>query len=99
MNLTFRAVAEDAPGPKWAGLFAEYKAAYLKWWGREGLAGRPTYLECRGALAHHMPEMLELYDTLVVLAGGGDPEARFLWNICFNTRKGMPFTLYNSSDT
>ena len=50
MSLTFRAISEDTPGPKWAGLFAEYWPSYKAWWSREGLAGRPTYMECRRAL-------------------------------------------------
>jgi predicted choloylglycine hydrolase len=82
MRLTFRAVSEDAPGPKWAGLFAEYRDAYVKWWSREGLSGRPTYMECRNALAHHMPELVPIYDQLCELAGGGDMEARFLSYYC-----------------
>ena len=78
MGLLFRAVSEDQPGPKWAGLFAEYWPAYQRWWQREGLGGRPTYLESRRALRTHMPEFSGLYDTLCDLVGGGDAQARFL---------------------
>ena len=78
MSLTFRAISEDTPGPKWAGLFAEYWPSYKAWWSREGLAGRPTYMECRRALRHHMPELSGLYDDLCELVGGGDLAARFL---------------------
>ncbi|MFL4468751.1 C45 family autoproteolytic acyltransferase/hydrolase [Tateyamaria armeniaca] len=82
MSLTFRALSEDEPGPIWSGLFADYWPAYSKWWSREGLSGRPTYTECRRALATHMPEMLGLYDALCDQAGGGDMEARFLSFYC-----------------
>lgn len=82
MTLTFRAISEDKPGPKWSGLFHEYRGSYLNWWAREGLAGRPTYLECRRALEAHMPELLPVYETLCDLAGGGDLEARFLSFYC-----------------
>ncbi len=78
MTVTFRAIAEDTPGPKWAALFADYWPAYSTWWAREGLSGRPTYLECRRAIRTHMPEIATLYETLCELAGGGDREARFL---------------------
>lgn len=78
MTMTFRAIAEDRPGPKWAGIFAEYWPSYRKWWAREGLSARPTYLECRRALATHMPEIADLWAEMVELAGGGDAEARFL---------------------
>lgn len=78
MDLTFRAVAEDNPGPKWAGLFAEYWPHYRRWWLREGPEARPTYREGRRALQKHMPELIPLYEELCELAGGGDMEARFL---------------------
>jgi len=78
VSLHFRAVAEDRPGPKWAGLFRDHWPAYRRWWAREGLSARPTYLECRTAIRSHMPEIAELYDALVELAGGGDAQARFL---------------------
>ncbi len=82
MSVEFRAINEDAPGPKWARLFAEYWPSYRAWWAREGLSGRPTYHECRQALKKYMPEMLPLYDTLCDLSGGGDNEARFLSFYC-----------------
>ncbi|MCG6883917.1 MAG: C45 family autoproteolytic acyltransferase/hydrolase [Silicimonas sp.] len=82
MSVVFRAIAEDAPGPKWARQFAEYWPSYAKWWAREGVSGRPTYHESRQAIKKHMPEILGLYDTLCELAGGGDAEARFLSFYC-----------------
>ena len=82
MTLTFRAISENTPGPKWAALFAEYWPAYARWWAREGLAGRPTYLECRRAVERHMPELAPLYERLCALAGGGDSQARFLSFYC-----------------
>jgi predicted choloylglycine hydrolase len=82
MAVIFRAIDEAEPGPKWSGLFAEYRRSYLEWWAREGLSGRPTYLECRTALTRHMPEIVPLYDRLVELAGGGDRAARFLSFYC-----------------
>ncbi|MEM9010383.1 MAG: C45 family peptidase [Pseudomonadota bacterium] len=82
MTLTFRALSEDMPSPRWAALFAEYWPAYARWWMREGLTGRPTYLECRRAIEQHMPEITPLFERLSVLAGGGDMQARFLSFYC-----------------
>ncbi len=82
MSLTFRAMAEDEPGPKWSGLFSEYRDAYMTWWSREGLSGRPTYLDCRRAIETHMPELMPIYERLCELAGNGDAEARFLSFYC-----------------
>lgn len=82
MELTFRAIGEAEPGPKWAGLFAEYWPAYRQWWLQDGAQARPTYLASRRALKHHMPELLPLYEKLCELAGGGDYAARFLSFYC-----------------
>ena len=78
MTVEFRSLSEDAPGPVWARQFAHYWPAYAKWWSREGISNRPTYMEGREALRKHMPEIVGLYDTLCDLVGGGDLEARFL---------------------
>ncbi|MEQ8356323.1 MAG: C45 family peptidase [Kiloniellaceae bacterium] len=82
MELNFRAIAEEGPGPRWAGLFTEYWPDYRRWWLREGPEARPTYLEGRRALKKHMPELLPLYEQLCELAGGGDHQARFLSFYC-----------------
>ncbi|MGB3244191.1 MAG: C45 family peptidase [Sulfitobacter sp.] len=78
----WRALTEEQPGPKWAGLFAEYWPDYRAWWLKEGDGARPTYAQCRRALQTHMPELLPLYDQLCELAGGGDQAARFLSFYC-----------------
>lgn len=80
--MIFRALNEDKPGRKWARQFAEYWPAYSAWWRREGLSGRPTFLESRRAIQNHMPEILDLYDELCELVGGGDAESRFLSFYC-----------------
>ena len=82
MKVTFRAISEETPGAKWAGAFRAYWPAYCRWWAREGLAARPTYLECRRALETHMPELVPVWEELAELAGGGDLEARFLSTFC-----------------
>lgn len=78
MHLVFRAISEPRPGPRWAGLFAEYWPAYRRWWAKDGVSVRPSYAECRRALKRHMPEIVELWETLTDLAGGGDDASRFL---------------------
>ena len=82
MNIRFRGISEDQPGPIWAGVFNTFWPAYRRWWGREGLAARPTYLECLRALRTHMPEIVPLYETLCELVGGSDSQARFLSFYC-----------------
>ena len=76
--MLWRALSEEMPGPRWAGLFAEYWPAYRRWWLKDGESARPTYLECHRALKANMPELVPLYDSLCDLAGGGDLAARFL---------------------
>ncbi len=58
MELNFISVAEAHPGPVWAELFARHWPAYRRWWLREGVEARPTYLACRRALKKYMPELL-----------------------------------------
>lgn len=78
MSLTFRAIAEAAPGEIWASLFAESWPAYKAWYLSDGLEQRATYTVCRDALRRHMPKLAPTYDRLCDLAGGGDLAARFL---------------------
>ncbi len=78
MEIVWRSIGEAEPGPKWAGLFAEFWPDYRRWWLREGEDARPTYWESRKALGAHMPELMPLYERLCALAGGGDLAARFL---------------------
>lgn len=78
MQLIFRTVSEDRPGPKWRGLFDLHWPAYRHWFLSDGIEERPTYAEGRAMLKAHMPELLDTYDTLCEAAGGGDIAARFL---------------------
>ncbi|RKF15143.1 hypothetical protein D6850_09875 [Roseovarius spongiae] len=82
MRLNWRAISEDEPGTRWAGLFREYWPAYHHWWAREGPEARPGFHDSRRALKTHMPELLPLYDRLCELAGGTDHAARFLSFYC-----------------
>ncbi len=74
----WRALNIEKPGPVWAGLFNEYWPDYRQWWLKEGETSRPTFSQCRRALAEHMPELMPLYEDLCMQAGGGDVAARFL---------------------
>ena len=82
MELIWRAVSEDQPGPTWAALFAEYWPNYHRWWLREGQEMRPTYWQSVQALRLHMPELVPIYEQLCHLAGGSDHAARFLSFYC-----------------
>lgn len=78
MTVIWRAINEATPGPKWAELFQQYWPSYYKWWMREGLEARPSYLDGLIALRAHMPEIVPLYEQLCETAGGSDAAARFL---------------------
>ena len=78
LEMNFVSVAEAQPGPVWTELFSQHWPAYRRWWSREGVEARPTYLACQRALKKYMPELLPLYESLCECAGGGDEEARFL---------------------
>lgn len=82
MNIPFEAIAEDRPGPKWRTVFDRHWHAYSRWFLREGVRSRPTYLASLKAIRRHMPELLPAYEQVVEAAGGGDLEARFLSMWC-----------------
>lgn len=82
MQVHWRAISEEQPGPKWLALFNEYWPSYRDWWLRDGDHARPTYTQCRAALKKHMPGMMGLWEQLCDLTGGGDHEARFLSFYC-----------------
>ncbi len=80
--LVFESFREDAPGPVWQRAFEARWPAYRRWFLKEGEAARPSYADGLRALRRHTPELVEVYERLVELAGGGDLVARFLsmWN-------------------
>lgn len=80
--ISFIAIAEDKPGPKWRAVFDRHWHAYSRWFLREGIKQRPTYLTSLKSLKAHMPELLPSYEAVVAAAGGGDLEARFLSMWC-----------------
>jgi predicted choloylglycine hydrolase len=88
MTLTFDAVSEPTPGPKWKTRWDRSWPAYEAWFvGRGGDSG-PTRQQCRDAMHRHMPELLPVYDRLVMVAGGSDRAARFLSTWCPPTYLG-----------
>lgn len=82
MTLTFDAISEATPGPKWAARWRRSWPAYEAWFmARRGDSG-PTRSECRSAMSRHMPELVPVYEKLVEIAGGSDRAARFLSTWC-----------------
>jgi hypothetical protein len=88
MDIVFEAIAEDRPGPKWRSVYDRHWHAYSRWFLRDGIRSRPTYLASLKSLKAHMPELLPAYEAIVEMAGGGDLEARFLSMWCPPTYVG-----------
>lgn len=88
MTLTFDAVSEATPGPKWAARWQRSWPAYEAWFMARGGDRGPSREDCRAALKHHMPELIATYDRLVLIAGGSDRAARFLSTWCPPTYLG-----------
>jgi predicted choloylglycine hydrolase len=83
LELPFRLVdAGPAPGPVVAEQFAHSWPSYRRWFLHEGEGARPSYADCRNAIATWMPELADDYAALVDAVGGGDLEARFLSHWC-----------------
>jgi predicted choloylglycine hydrolase len=75
---SFRAIEELELGPKWAAVFEERWPHYHEWFLREGEAARASYATSARMLRTHMPELMDAYERIVQLAGGGDIAARML---------------------
>lgn len=78
MQVDFRVLAEDAPGPQWQAAFGPLWPGYRAWFLRGDMLERPSYLASRRALRQHMPELVPTWEALVRLAGGDDVASRFL---------------------
>lgn len=81
-SLTFTAIDEPVPGPKWKARWDWSWPAYEAWFRSRAGDNGPSRAECEAALAAHMPELVPTYRRLVTLAGGGDRAARFLSTWC-----------------
>jgi predicted choloylglycine hydrolase len=81
-SLTFDAVAEALPGPKWRARWHRSWPAYEAWFRVRGGDSGPTRARCEAALAEHMPELVQVHRQLARLAGDGDRAARFLSTWC-----------------
>ncbi len=82
MILSLQCVKESAPGEKWQALFQKSWPSYRQWFLSEGFTARKGYLTSVNNLKLYMPELMPLYEKLVMLAGGGDIEARYLSMYC-----------------
>lgn len=81
-SLTFDAVSEDRPGPKWKARWDRSWPAYEAWFIARGGDNGPDRAACGAALATYMPEMVETHRTLAKLASNSDRAARFLSAWC-----------------
>ncbi len=81
-QLTFEALSEPQPGPKWRARWDLSWPAYRDWFTARGGDAGPDRAACEAALAKHMPELVPVHARLTEIAGGGDREARFLSTWC-----------------
>lgn len=88
MTLTFDSVSEATPGPKWGARWQRSWPAYEVWFTARGGDDGPSREDCRAAIERHMPELVPIYDRLVLIAGGSDRAARFLSTWCPPTYLG-----------
>ncbi len=88
MTLTFDAISEETPGPKWKARWDRSWPAYEAWFLARGGDQGPSADQCRAAMRRCMPELLPIYDRLVLVSGGSDRAARFLSTWCPPTYLG-----------
>lgn len=82
LSLTYHAVDEATPGPKWAARWQRSWPDYKAWFIANGGDDGPDKAACRAAMKRHMPELIPVYDQLVEITGGSDRAARFLSTWC-----------------
>ena len=61
MDIIFEAIDEDRPGEKWRRVFDRYWHAYSRWFLREGIHRRSTYLDGLKAVDHFFKTVLRLF--------------------------------------
>lgn len=81
-SLTFDAVSEPQPGPKWLARWRRSWPAYQAWFIASGGDHGPDRAACEAALQTYMPELVPVHADLVRLSGGSDRAARFLSTWC-----------------
>ena len=69
-SLTFDAISEAAPGPKWAARWGRSWPAYKAWFIARGGDNGPDRHACEAALQQYMPELAPVHAKLTALAGG-----------------------------
>lgn len=82
LRQTFRAIAEAWPGGAWAAEFRRLWPGYRRWFLRGGGHRGPSLADSERALRRHMPELVPVWERLVVLAQGDALAARFLTGWC-----------------
>ena len=78
MELTFRGIAEDAPGAAWFEVFQRGWPGWRSWYLARGGDRGPSIDEAARALRRYMPEIEGLWECLVSATNAGDEAARFL---------------------
>jgi len=78
MHKRFVFEREDRPGADWLARFVAGRDEAERWYLGEGRAAAPAAAECRAALRHHMPELLQHYDRVCALVGDDDLAHRLL---------------------
>ena len=81
-SLTFGAISDAAPGPKWAARWQRSWPAYEAWFVARGGDTGPSRFARETALQEYMPELVPVHTKLTALAGGTDRAARFLSTWC-----------------
>ena len=81
-GFTFKMVSEATPGSRLKQLFDVNWAAYERWFLKDGIEARQTYLAGLRAMKKFMPKLVPTYENLVELMGGRDLQARFLSFYC-----------------
>jgi predicted choloylglycine hydrolase len=78
----FKSIEEDYPSTKWLNQYQIFKQGYVDWFLQEGEFSRPSYAQCKQALATYMPELIPIWEHLINLSSANDLESRLLSLYC-----------------
>jgi predicted choloylglycine hydrolase len=78
IDVTFRAFVEDWPDEKWLAYHRRDAGKWSDWLARNQSEKPASPLECRHAVATHLPRWLPVYDRMLAMVGASPEAARIL---------------------
>lgn len=82
MQVNLKLIHEAWPGDRWQAFYNRARPLYERWFLSEGSDARPSAQVSAAQIREHVPQLSEVFETLVELAGGDALSTRFLSMWC-----------------